>query len=305
MPTLFSRKPSPNTATIINVLLQMKNNGLSDYTIKNNSKALRFLDNHTDLNNPEAVKTLIAGLRTSGSYKRNLAVAYNKYAQQNSLQWQMPRYEQDAKQTKIPTSEKLEQLIGFAAKTLATRLMMSMETGIRPIELCNLKVKDIDLERRILYPTTAKHGSARALKISQRLQMMIQDHIIRHNLNPNDQLFRGNAEMYGKLYRQTRNRLANKLKDPTIRTIKLYDFRHYYGTMLYHKTRDIVYTKQQLGHKKIETTMAYVQLLDINTDEWTCKTAQNQQEATQLIENGFEYVATTPNENLMLFRKRK
>jgi len=133
---------------------------------------------------------------------------------------------------------------------------------------------------------------------------MIQDHIIRNGLNQNDKLFNGNSEMFGKLYRIVRNRLAKKLKDPTIQTIRLYDFRHYFATMLYHKTRDILFVKQQMGHSQIRTTLIYTQLLNLNDDEWTCKTASNNTEATQLIEAGFEYVCTTP-QDLMLFRKRK
>ena len=150
----------------------------------------------------------------------------------------------------------------------------------------------------------AKHGSARALKISNSLQKSLQNHITRNNLNQNDKLFKGTADDYGKHYRNLRNRLAKKLNNPTLKNIRLYDFRHYFATMLYAKTRDILFVKQQMGHKKIETTLVYTQLLTVNDDEWTCKTAQNNTEATQLIENGFEYVCTTP-QNLMLFRKRK
>jgi len=280
----------------------MKNNGLSDYTIKNTSKLLKYLDKHADLNNPDAVKTAIA-THTSNNYKRNLCFAYKKYAQHFNIKWQMPKYRQDQKIRRIPTSEKLEMIIAKAGKTLATKLRISKETGLRPIELMNLRVKDIDLDQRTIYPTTAKHGSARALKISANLNTLIQIHIIGHKLNPNDKLFRGNAGRYGNTYRATRNALAKKLQDATIHQIKLYDFRHYFATMLYHKTRDILYVKQQMGHKSIDTTLIYTQLLDIHDDEWTCRTATNVKESTQLIEDGFEYV--TEQDGLKLFRKRK
>jgi len=100
-----------------------------------------------------------------------------------------------------------------------------------------------------------------------------------------------------------RNRLAEKLGDQSLKTIRLYDFRHYYATTLYAKTRDILLVMRQMGHKKIETTLIYTQLLDSNDDEYTCKTATNITEATQLIENGFEYI--TEMEGLKLSRKRK
>ena len=133
---------------------------------------------------------------------------------------------------------------------------------------------------------------------------MQQRDIDHKKLTPKDNLFKGREENYSKYYRQMRNNLAEKLGKPELRTIRLYDFRHYFATMLYAKTRDILFVKQQMGHKKIERTLIYTQLLNLNDDEWTCKTATNAKEATELIENGFKYVATTPND-LMLFRKCK
>ncbi len=59
-----------------------------------------------------------------------------------------------------------------------------------------------------------------------------------------------------------------------------------------------------MGHKKIETTLIYVQLANVTEeDEWICKGATNKEEAMQLIEAGFEYVTET--DGAKLFRKRK
>jgi hypothetical protein len=73
--------------------------------------------------------------------------------------------------------------------------------------------------------------------------------------------------------------------------------------MLYAKTRDILYVKQQLGHTNINNTLIYTQLININEDEWTCKTATNVKDAIQLIENGFEYIQEI--DGIKLYRKRK
>ena len=279
----------------------MKNNAKSEYSIKFVDKALTYINKHADLNEPDQVKQFIANKNVSNGYKKNLCLAYNKYCQYYQIEWQMPKYKPEAKAIKIPTKAKIEMLIARAGKELSLKLSISKETGLRPIELCNLKV--IDIEQRLIHPTTAKHGSARTLKISNNLQTTLQNHINRNKLNLNDELFKGDAEAYGKYYRQMRNSLANKLNDQTIRTIRLYDFRHYFATMLYAKTRDILYVKQQMGHKKLETTLIYTQLLNLNDDEWTCKAATNVEEATKLIESGFQYV--TDIDGMKLFRKRK
>jgi len=47
------------THPFLNPLIQMKNQARSDYTIKNTSKLLSFLNKHADLNNPEQVEALM------------------------------------------------------------------------------------------------------------------------------------------------------------------------------------------------------------------------------------------------------
>jgi integrase len=281
----------------------MEADAKSHYTIHFTAKASSFLNKHANLNEPEQVKQFIASIHYSNGYKRNLAIAYSKYCKYYGIQWIMPLYKAEAKKVKIPKGEKLEMLIARASKTLSTELTLSKETGPRPVELCNLRIKDVDLEQRLIYPTTAKNGSSRTLKISDRLQQNLTRHIIENKLSPDDKLFKETSSSYGKKFRAMRNRLAQKLNDPTIQTIRLYDFRHYFATTTYHKTRDLLYTKQQMGHQKIETTLIYTQLLDLADDEWMCKIAKDVKEATDLMEHGFEYV--TEMDGLKLFKKRK
>jgi integrase len=293
-----------NEAPIINLLIQMKNDNKSDYTINFTRKALTFLAKHTSLTEPEAVKHLIAQHNVSDGYKRNLCIAYNRFCKFYKIKWQMPLYLQEAKNITVPTKEKLSMLIAEAGKTLSTKLSISMETGLRPVELCRLKVKAIDLEHKVINPTTAKRGNPRTLPISESLKQKLHERIIQKNLRPNDLLFKGtDPDHYGKQYRAMRNKLAEKLKDPSIRTIRLYDFRHYFCTK---KLNDIgnPYTVMVLmGHKKLETTQRYMHLLNFNDDEWNCVGATTAKEAAKLIEAGFQYVTTI--EGIQLFKKRK
>jgi len=282
----------------------MKNQNKSNYTITTTDKALTQISKHADLNNPEQVKNYIANKNVSNGYKKILCTAYDKYTDYYQIQWQMPRYQPEARHRRIPTTENINMLIAKARRRLSTKLTLSKETGLRPYELCNLKVKDIDLDHRKIYPTTAKNGAPRTLKISKNLRTMIQNHINIKGLNINDKLFKGTAENYSVNYRKMRNNLAQKLDKPTLKTIRLYDFRHYFATMLYARTRDLLYVKQQMGHIKIETTLRYVQLLNLTEeDEYTCKTANTIKEIQNLIENGFTYI--TEHNGTKLFRKRK
>ncbi|MGC8999340.1 MAG: tyrosine-type recombinase/integrase, partial [Candidatus Bathyarchaeia archaeon] len=138
-------------------------------------------------------------------------------------------------------------------------------------------------------------------KLSSETTSMLKEYVNRYGSNK--QLFPSSYYMC-KMWRKVKKKVAKKLQEPSLLTIRLYDLRHYYATMLYYKTKDILLVKQQLGHKKLETTLIYTQLVNFNEeDEYYSAIAKTTQEAQKLIEQGFEYVTTF--EGIMLFRKRK
>jgi len=73
--------------------------------------------------------------------------------------------------------------------------------------------------------------------------------------------------------------------------------------MLYHRTRDILLVKKMLGHKKIENTMKYTQLIQFKDDDYEVATASTLEEAKNVLASGFECV--TEKDGIMLFRKPK
>jgi len=104
------------------------------------------------------------------------------------------------------------------------------------------------------------------------------------------------------LYNQRKN-VARKLQNPRIFRITFHTFRHFKATMEYHKTRDILHVMQILGHKNVNNTLVYTQLVDLHDDEYVSKVAKTVQEACQLVEAGFKYV--TEINDVKIFRKRK
>jgi len=104
-------------------------------------------------------------------------------------------------------------------------------------------------------------------------------------------------------YSKQRKAIAAKLKNPRIQQITFHTFRHWKATMEYYKTRDILHVQQVLGHKSLNKTMLYTQLIGFKNDDFTARIAHNEEEACQLIETGYEFVCDF-NDN-KLFRKRK
>jgi hypothetical protein len=58
-----------------------------------------------------------------------------------------------------------------------------------------------------------------------------------------------------------------------------------------------------MGHKKLTTTQLYMHLVNLESEESTCRAATRKEEAQSLIEGGFQYVTTI--EGVQLFKKRK
>jgi integrase len=283
----------------------LKKSGKAEDTIKNVSKKLYALEQHTNLEDPEAVKTFVATAPLSNGYKRNLIMAYEHYVKLYGLTWTKPKYHEKAKMPKIPQERKIELIRANSPLKLRTAIAISKDTGLRPVELMRITLRNLDLTNGAIYPETAKHGSSRVLKLKNSAFNLLNKYLANRNIGLNENIFgTWNSDTYGKWFRHYRNKTSEKMQDPSIRTIRLYDLRHYFATMLYHNTRDILFVKQQMGHKKIETTLVYTQLLQFEKDDnYTCKVAQNVEEATELIENGFEYI--TEMDGLKLFRKRK
>lgn len=100
-----------------------------------------------------------------------------------------------------------------------------------------------------------------------------------------------------------RNKLSDRLYNPRLHETAFKSFRHWKATMEYSKTEDILHIQNILGHKRIENTLIYTHLVNFESDEYVCKVAKTVDEASQLIESGFDYV--TEVDGVKLFRKRK
>ena len=270
--------PSIKSTDIPNFLGYMKKNGYAETTIEATAKRLRHLQNNCNLEEPEDVKGFIANKQCTNGYKETLIETYDLLMKSINREWQKPFYARYDKLPKIPAEEKIDMLISHASPRMALFLSMSKDLGTRPIELTWLKVKDIDLQNGIVNITSAKHCIGRTLKLKTNTLEMLKAHINKEGLNLNSRIFPTKSEVTSEKYRILRNRLANKLKDPTFKTIRLYDFRHWKATMEYHKTKDLLHVKALLGHKDLRTTLRYTQLLEnLQSDDYHCKNSQRHQ----------------------------
>ena len=171
---------------------------------------------------------------------------------------------------------------------------------MRSGEAWKLKWTDLDFKKRAVRVTPEKNGEPRELPISDTMIAML-------NLLP--KMFQrvfgdGVLANFSRNFRKQRLRISHKLQNSRILKITFHSLRHWKASMEYHQTKDIMHVKRLLGHRNINNTMLYTHLVSFERDDhFTCRVANTVEEATSLIEAGFDYVCQI--DQAKLFRKRK
>jgi len=292
----------------------LRKQGYKECTCKNKAYVLRRLvDLGVNLYEPESVKELLAKKNLaetyasvkrewSEGYKATVSDAYSLFLQMEGLGWRKPRYQRPQRLAFIPTETELDQLIAACGKVVGTFLQGLKDTGADPGELGAATWTDVDSVKKLLavnYPV--KGHDPRILRVSEEFLARLNRLAKRGEKIFSYVGLRANFE-------HQRRRAAAKLENPRLMKIRFTTFRHWKGTMEYHKTKDILHVKKILGHKNIKNTLIYIDYEKAifgpgATDEFTVRVSSNIQEDRELVEAGFEYV--TEREGQKIYRKRK
>jgi integrase len=297
--TVAGESPQDVKGKIVEFSFWMLKQGYSQATIKGRIKLLnRLLRLGANFNDEDSLKGTIAQQEWSVNRKVNAVDAYDSFLKWQGKSWTPPIYRRVRKLPFIPTEIELDQLIAGCSKKVATFLQLLKETGMRCGEACQLlNWTDIDLEQRLIRVTPENGSNPRILPISVKLRDMFAG-----LPKVTDTVF-GASDLMQRNFNKQRKRLVFKLRNPRMSQITFHTFRHWKATMEYHKTRDILHVKEILGHKSLNSTMLYTQLISFNDDDFTAAVAHSQEEACKLVESGFDFVCDFDGNKI--FRKRK
>lgn len=172
----------------------------------------------------------------------------------------LPSLKKDAKLPSIFNKSELRLL--FKAPTLLKHrvlLMLIYSAGLRSSEVINLKIADIDFERRSIHIRRSKYNKDRLVPLSEYMAHGLKQYLTLER--PLTWLFNGktlgspySAKAISWVMREA-VKAAGIAKDVTVHTL-----RHSYATHLIEDGLNIVTVKDLLGHSKIETTMIYLHI---------------------------------------------
>jgi len=165
------------------------------------------------------------------------------------------------KETKLPVilnSRELKEL--FSAPTLLKQrvvLTLIYSAGLRGQEVINLKISDVDFERKTIHIRQSKFKKDRIMPLAESMAIGLKKYLKAEN--PHIWLFNG-KEADGKYsVRGLSWGMRENLKKTSItKQVSLHSLRHSYATHLLEQGINIVTLKELLGHADITTTMIYL-----------------------------------------------
>ena len=131
-------------------------------------------------------------------------------------------------------------------------------SGVRPKELCRVRVSDLNLAEKTLFVNLGKGMKDGFVEISSRCVSTILLYFNSFSFSGNDFLFQ---TLSGKPYNQNALRKLIKVlakRAGLKKRISPYTFRHAFACNMVIRGAHILYVKKQLRHSYLETTMQYL-----------------------------------------------
>jgi integrase/recombinase XerD len=173
---------------------------------------------------------------------------------------ELPSLKKDTKLPTILNRQELRQL--FTAPALLKHkivLCLIYSAGLRGQEVVNLKISDIDFERKTIHIRQSKFKKDRILPLSDYMAKGLRKYITAEN--PHIWLFNGKEPDGRYSVRGLSWVMRETLKKTSIKKdVNLHSLRHTYATHLLEEGLNIVTLKELLGHAEITTTMIYLHI---------------------------------------------
>jgi integrase/recombinase XerD len=172
---------------------------------------------------------------------------------------EVPRPKKDKKLPIVLSSEEVSSIINVISnKKQRTIIMLIYATGIRLSEAINIRLNDIDADRKLIFIRRGKGNKDRIVPLSEKLYDNLRWYISIYK--PEEYLFEG---IHGSHYsaRSVQQVLKKALVKAGIRkNASVHSLRHSYATHMLESGTDLRLVQEILGHRSIKTTEIYTHI---------------------------------------------
>lgn len=171
----------------------------------------------------------------------------------------------NSKALPVVFSQREVRVILHTPKLLKHRILFAViyDCGLRISEVINLRITDVDFNRKLVHIRQSKHKKDRYVPVSDLVLRGLQAYI--STSNPRDWLFNGKVRGHQISREGVRHAFRSAIRKSGIqKQVCVHTLRHSYATHLLEMGLDIVSIKNQLGHAEIRTTMMYLHIARSN-----------------------------------------
>ncbi len=198
-------------------------------------------------------KHLVYGLRTMFVMFKNQKLLLN-----------LPSIPQSKALPAVLSQQEIKRIIKAPA-LLKHRVLFAIiyDCGLRIAEVINLKITDVDFDRKLVHVRQSKCKKDRYVPVSSHVLRGLKKYL--DTSNPELWLFNGKIRGQQFSREGIRHAFRKILKKCRIqKEACIHTLRHSYATHLLEMGLDIVNLKNQLGHAEISTTMMYLHIARLN-----------------------------------------
>lgn len=170
----------------------------------------------------------------------------------------LPSLKRDTRLPVILNRSELKQLFN-APSLLKQKIVLTLiySAGLRGREVINLKIGDIDFERKTIHIRQSKYKKDRIVPLADYMAVGLKKYLKAEN--PHIWLFNGKTPDSQYSVRGLSWVFRENLKKTSItKQVNLHSLRHSFATHLLEEGLNIVTLKELLGHAEIATTMIYL-----------------------------------------------
>lgn len=203
----------------------------------------------------------------------------NKYVTDNIIRHipgHLYKSEVTQKEVVVPTDKQVEDFLNnlnsgngneFNIIRNIAIVKLIMGSGIRSEELINLDMKDLYLDEERPYIMVLGKGKIEQYDkvfISQEAKQYVEDYLIQRDIFVKENYVESNALFLSNERKRMSKTAITNFFSRYSDSIFPHSLRHYVGTKLYEKTKDIVKVQRQLRHSSLETAAKYYVHIDEN-----------------------------------------
>ncbi|MBI5798136.1 tyrosine-type recombinase/integrase [Candidatus Woesearchaeota archaeon] len=224
-------------------------------------KFLDFCEKSSLCLNPESVRSYLLLRNISVNSSRLLYAAlkffFMEILQQTAFAEKVPVKKRIKQLPKVISQEKIKELLS-ATKNLKHKIIIELlySSGLRLSELIDLKRKDLDFDRNLLFVRQGKGAKDRVTLMSASLQRDLLRYYSEYSFKT-EYVLEGREGKYTK--KPVQAVLKNAGKQAGIQ-LHPHMLRHSFATHLLEQGTDIRYIQKLLGHSDLKTTEIYTKV---------------------------------------------